>query len=132
MTNDLYVEAEVRAEKLPTPYLECRSLGHAWSIRWWGSIEELPEDLVPEIVRAFRWSRVRVSTCQRCGTIRDEFFPVAGDTFGTDEIDTYRTEYRRYRYANDYQLKGIGETPSRSLFTRVAYERWKIGDPEFH
>lgn len=133
MSNDeLYVEAEVRAEKLPTAYLECRSLGHAWSIRWWGSIDELPEDLVPPIARAFRWLRVRVSICLRCETVRDEFFPVPDIIRPDHEIDPFRCEYRRYRYANDYQLKGVGEAPPRSLFNRVAYARWVVGDPEFH
>ncbi len=120
-----------RIEDLPTTYLECRTLGHAWSIRWWGSVSELSEDLVPPITRAYRWSRVRVSVCYRCETIRDEFFP-REDELMDPEADGHRAEYRRYRYADKYQLKGIGERPTRSLFTRTAYDRWKTGDPEFH
>lgn len=123
------VENLARIGKLPTTFLECRTLGHAWSIRWWGSIEELPDDLVPEIVRAFRWSRVRVSLCQRCETIRDEFYPQEDDLMAPD---SFRTQQRRYRYPEQYVLQGVGERPTRSLFTKTAYDRWKVGDPEFH
>lgn len=118
-----------RIERLPTTFLECRTLGHAWTIRWWGSIEELPDKLVPDIVRAFRWSRVRVSICQRCETIRDEFYPREDDLF---KPETFRAQQRRYRYPDFYMLKGVGERPVRSLFTQVAYDRWKVGDPDFH
>lgn len=123
------MKKEERIKALSTSYLECRTLGHAWSIRWWGSISELPEELVPQVVRAFRWSRVRVAVCQRCQTIRDEFFPK--DEEGTSP-DSHQAQYRRYRYADGYQLRGVGESPARSLFTQTAYERWKQGDPEFH
>lgn len=117
-------------DALPTNYLECRTLGHAWRIRWWGSVDELPEELVPPVARAFRWSRVRVSFCQRCHTIRDEFFPVAdGRIIGTE--DSHQAQYRRYRYATGYQLIGVGNSPARRLFTQEAYERWKLGDPDF-
>lgn len=122
-------DPDPRITTLPTTFLECRTLGHAWSIRWWGSTDELPEEMVPAIARAFRWSRVRVSVCQRCGTIRDEFYPKVER--GADE-DAFRTQQRRYRYPEQYVLQGVGERPSRSLFTRSAYDRWKTGDPEFH
>ncbi len=117
-----------RIDALPTRYLECRSLGHAWAIRWWGSITELPEGTVPPVVRAFKYSKIRVSTCQRCGTIRDEFFPKTV----YEDPDSHRTQYRRYRYAGGYTLDGIGTSPARSLFNQAAYERWKLGDTEFH
>ena len=119
-----------RIDALPTTYLECRTLGHAWSIRWWGSIDELPEDMVPGVVRTFRWSRVRVSVCQRCSTIRDEFYPKI--TPFVSDPDSHQAQYRRYRYAGGYLLDGVGESPSRRLFTSAAYERWKLGDSEFH
>lgn len=119
-----------RITNLSTSYLECRTIGHAWSIRWWGSITELTEDLVPPVVRAFRWSRVRVAVCQRCQTIRDEFFPQVVGRIG--EVESHQAQYRRYRYADGYQLKGVGQSPPRSLFTQAAYDRWKVGDPEFH
>lgn len=120
---------ELRIQGLPTNYLECRTLGHAWSIRWWGSLDELPIELIPEVARVFRWERVRVSVCSRCDTIRDEFYPKLDDR---EDPDSYRTQQRRYRYGSEYQLKGVGEPPSRALFTRTAYARWKKGDPSFH
>lgn len=121
-----------RITDLSTSYLECRTLGHAWTIRWWGSLDEMPTDLVPHVARVFRWSRVRVSVCQRCETIRDEFFPkVPTRPTSIDEVDSHQAQYRRYRYAEGYQLRGVGNSPGRRLFTKAAYDRWKTGDPEF-
>lgn len=117
-----------QADRLPTSYLECRTIGHAWSIRWWGTINELPDALVPDVVRAFRWDLVRVATCLRCQTIRDEFFPKA--TRASDSFHRYQCQYRRYRYADGYQVPGNGR-PDRRVFSKVAFERWMTGEAEF-
>jgi hypothetical protein len=111
----------VQIDALPTSFLECRTIGHAWTIRWWGNVKELPSDLVPEIVSQFRWDLVRVSTCLRCHTIRDEFYPQGRN------VDRFRCQYRRYRYPDGYQVSGHG-VPARALFSKTAYERWTSGE----
>lgn len=114
-----------KADALPTEYLECRTIGHAWSVRWWGNIKELPDNLVPEVVRSFRWDLVRVSTCLRCSSIRDEFFPKASRA--TDSYQRFQCQYRRYRYPTGYQVSGNGR-PDRRVFSKVAFERWTSGE----
>jgi hypothetical protein len=121
-------ETRDRIDSLETEHLECRSIGHAWKIRWWGSISDLPDDLVPSVVRAFRWDLVRVSTCLRCSTIRDEFFPKAGRD--SDRVQRFQCQYRRYRYPDGYQMPGYGRV-NRAVFSRTAYERWVTGDDGF-
>lgn len=116
-----------QVDNLPTTFLECRTLGHAWRIRWWGNIREIPEDMVPQIVRDFRWSLIRVAVCLRCRTIRDEFFPKTESS----SFERFQAQYRRYRYPGTYQVKGHG-SPRRAVFSKSAFERWKVGDPEFH
>ena len=107
------------ADAMPTHYLECRAVGHAWSIRWWGTISEMPEELVPRIVEAFRWDLARVSVCLRCHTVRDDF---------SSPLARYRTQHRRYRYPEGYRVPdGLGKEHA----AQVAYERWIEGDTEF-
>lgn len=113
-------------DSLPTTFLECRTLGHAWKIRWWGNVRDVPEDLVPQVVREFRWDLMRVSICLRCETIRDEFFPKTKQTY-----ERFHCQYRRYRYPSEYQVKGHGGSPRRAIFSRTAYERWVSGDNAF-
>ncbi len=99
-------------------YLQCRTLGHAWNIDWWGPARLIPGD-IPPVVSAFNWEMVRVATCLRCGSGRDEFYP--GGT--QDPWEVWRVQYRRYRYSPGYQLKGM---PSdRRWFTESAYTRWQ-------
>jgi hypothetical protein len=114
-----------QADALPTHFVECRTIGHAWSIRWWGSVWELPDDLVPSVVREFRWDLIRVSTCLRCHTIRDEFYPKAHQV--SNGYNRFQCQYRRYRYPNGYQVPGNGR-PDRRIFSKVAFERWVAGE----
>lgn len=110
-------------DSLPTNFVECRSIGHAWSIRWWGNVRELADELIPEVVRAFRFDLVRVSRCLRCTTVRDEFMPKGSDFSAA----RFQTQYRRYRYPDGYSIKDHGYI-RRAQFSRTAYERWKVGD----
>jgi hypothetical protein len=114
-----------QADALPTHFLECRTIGHAWSIRWWGNIGELPDELVPQVVRSFQWDLIRVSTCLRCNTIRDEFYPRASRV--ADSFHRFQCQYRRYRYSSGYQVPGNGR-PDRRIFSKVAFERWTAGE----
>ena len=60
---------------LPTAFLTCRTMGHAWDLIWWGPAKQLEKEGVdiPPIVRSFRWEMVRVAKCLRCETIRRRF-----------------------------------------------------------
>lgn len=112
---------ELVVSTMPLAYLQCRTLGHAWNIEWWGPVDQLAEiDVeVPPMVRTFRWSMVRISKCLRCFTERDEFYPR-----GTiDPYEVWRVQQRRYRYAEGYQLRGYPKI-DRRFFSHVAYERW--------
>lgn len=108
-------------DAMPDAYLECRSLGHAWTIIWWGRVSELPDDLVPRIVNEFRWRLVRVAQCTRCATIRDQFYPRVPSAYA--EIAGFSPQYSRYRYPDGYQAPGYGFT-GRAIFTMTYFERW--------
>ena len=115
------LDGELVVSRMPMAFLQCRTLGHAWNIEWWGPAKLLAEIglEIPPMVNSFRWTMVRVSHCLRCATERDEFYPA-----GTiDPYDMWRVQQRRYRYTDGYQLRGYPQV-DRRFFSHAGYERW--------
>jgi len=61
--------------RLPEPYLECRTLGHAWRLTFLGPIHKA-DTAVHDKARnsSYDPDGARVTRCTRCKTTRIEFF----------------------------------------------------------
>ena len=106
--------AEVDQKLVAYDYLECRTLGHAWTIVSWGLVG--PDS--PPITKAWKWDKVRVSKCLRCQCVRDEFYPA----HTISPWESWRVQIRRYHYPVGYQQRGP-ERHDRTEYTAAAYLR---------
>jgi len=109
--------------RLPTEYLECRTIGHSWGIEYMGPVGLSKDDDL--IARAgahdHRPDGVRLLHCIRCGMERIDLCIVG---YGATSY-SYRLIGRQYRYPDDYRLNGTRAL--RDVVQETLFDRYKNG-----
>lgn len=125
-------EAEDHAERMQAEaiarlrlaYLECRTIGHAWRIRYIGPTVRADEEIATT-ARHHKWrpDGCRILRCSRCHTERIDLCLVG---YGRREY-SYRMVSRFYRYPKNYAIEG-GIGGSRDPLHEEIFRRYARGD----
>lgn len=83
------------------PFYQCRAMGHAWTVDYWGPLDQAPMEL-PSTHIYRHWRLVRVSFCDSCQTQRLEYF---ADSH-IDPADNWKVVHRYYRRDRRYSVEG--------------------------
>jgi hypothetical protein len=92
------------AKRLPVLFLECRTIGHAWTLGYIGPVAGADPELATR-ARRHPWhpDAARILVCLRCQTERVDLC-VYG--YGRGSY-AYRVVSRSYRYPDAYALEGV-------------------------
>jgi len=106
--------------ELPTAFLECRTLGHAWHIVYMGPTAASKDDDLIGRARNHKFNPdgARILQCTRCYTQRIDLCLVG---YGRKEY-AYRLIGRQYRYPDNYRIEG-GVQNHRELLHHELFDR---------
>lgn len=109
--------------RLPTEFLECRTLGHSWGIEYMGPVAKSKDDDLIARARAHDSSPdgVRLLFCMRCAMERVDLCMVG---YGMMAY-SYRLVGRQYRYPDGYRL--VGTRSHRDIVHQTLFDRYKNG-----
>jgi len=108
-----------RLTSVKTSYLECRTIGHAWHLRYIGPVAQADADIQDRARRSI-WDPdgARVLRCSRCRTERVDLCVVG---YGRGGGYSYFLTSRSYRYPDGYAIEGVGQ--HREVLQHVLFER---------
>lgn len=110
-------------KRLPTEFLECRTLGHSWGIEYMGPVGKSKDDDLISRAGAHdaKPDGVRLLFCIRCAMERVDLCVVG---YGQMSY-SYRLVGRQYRYPDGYRL--VGTRSHREVVQHTLFDRYKNG-----
>lgn len=103
-------------------YLTCRTMRHAWRVVYFGKVREVDKEYLPR--RSIFRVIVRIAECDRCGTLRREFFNEAGQKAFLNG-DPFNVLARQYVYPAAYQHRG-DRRPIAKDYNYEMLRRWRV------
>jgi hypothetical protein len=105
-------------EELNESFLECRTIGHQWSLDSIGPTIRMSA-AVQDIARAthHRVDGARIMVCLRCGTLRIDLVQ-----YVWNQTVPYIVA-RRYQYPTEYRIKGSSEPLYRGVIQAELFRR---------
>ena len=101
-----------------TAFLECRTIGHSWRLRFIGPVGKADGDIQDRARRSvFTPDAARVLRCSRCRTERVDLCVVG---YGRKAYSYFLTS-RSYRYPDGYAIEGAAD--HRDLIHLALFER---------